>query len=265
MSETKTLVFDAKYEASILQLEEGDISDWVYKMPFDVGIVYRGTRCLGLISRDILNRLDEETEERLLEVLSPFEAVYTGSETSDAFCIYIYKIIQLQLKKKVFDANNQDIFFSTIFSHIRKQLNEFKYDKYIGRISFTQWLRTVINNKIIDLLRKQKPQTSIDEYEDSDWLLNSGNQMTGILNQKDLFKQVAAAIQQLPKLQKRVLLYNMEEPDVSGQNAAEALGMTSNAYYLNLNRARTFIQNFLTDRAPETVSIVKALRNRPKR
>ena len=57
--------------------------------------------------------------------------------------------------------------------------------------------------------------------------------------------------------------YSIQHPDASGTEQAEALGMTVNAYHLNLNRARDKVQKILTELAPETVNVIKELRNRP--
>ena len=70
---------------------------------------------------------------------------------------------------------------------------------------------------------------------------------------------------ELPEKQKQALLQSMKTPDLAGQDMAELLGMSLNAFHLNLNRARDKIQKVLTELAPETVSTVKNLRNKPRK
>ncbi|NQZ68885.1 MAG: hypothetical protein HRT89_12540 [Lentisphaeria bacterium] len=264
--------FPADYKADIVK-HDITVTVALAAMTYDVlAVIDENDRIISTITRtDIKRALHHgSTEEtpiaEFMEDYDPLNAkVDREQELKDLFYVYVYAIINRQIQRKIFNTSLHDRFLNAVFIHIRKRVNQGKYDSCRDRMNFSHWLRTVINNKIIDELRKLPSEDRQESYrsnQEDKFSLGLDSPIRSI-NQADVLVIIKQAMVFLPEKQKIALLYSMENPDMHGKDQAMALDMTVNAFHLNLNRARDKMQKILTEKAPETVRSIKELRNRP--
>ncbi len=278
---TETQAFPDRFQAAVVSADT-TLNDAISVMPYDVAAVAAtGTagdpspQILGTITRTQIKhalRIASHTEDTAVEdLMEPYEALdevdTLEQRLQDIFYVLIYMLVKRQVETKVFSPVNQDSCLGIVFEHLRNRVRDGKYEDCIHRMTFSHWVRTVANNKIIDELRKLPSAESVDAYRDSVGKKSKCSATNPVLavNQSDVFKIIQEAMKQLPEKQRIALTYSIQNPDAAGQEVAAALGMTVNAYHLNLNRARDKMQKILTELAPETVNTVKQLRNRPRK
>ena len=265
--------FPEKFTASVIS-QSVNFSDALKQMPYDVAVVVDDAdNIVGTVNRTQITFKVKSGEldysASVCEIMEPQDSLTGSSDRQelqdDTFYIFIYKIVKRQVQKKVFNENNHDLFINKVFNHVRKRINEGKYDSCSHQMNFSHWLRTVVNNKIIDELRKLPKPEAMDEFREKQQLQVHSNAVNPLrtVNKGDVMAIIVKAIAKLPEKQKQALLMSIENPDLAGSEQAERLGMTVNAFHLNLNRSRDKLQKILTEYAPETVSVIKELRNKP--
>ncbi len=273
MSDSKA--FPDRFIASTVS-SDTSFADALKVMTYDVAAVLADTEIIGTVTRTQIKhalRCQTHTDDAAVsEVMEPYELLDPDvtdrdDQLRDVFYVFLYALIKRQVEHKVFNPSNRDGCLNIVFEHVRSRLNAGKYEACSHRMTFSHWVRTVANNKVIDELRKLPSSDSVDAYRDS---VRRSSKVTrtnpvNAINQTDVMKILYDAIEQLPEKQRLALTYSIQKPDLPGQQMAELLGMTVNAFHLNLNRARDKLQKILTETAPETVHIVKQLRNKPRK
>ncbi len=273
MMDMKTTTFPTRY-AAVAVTPTTSLEETLSALTHDVAAIVENDEVVGTVSG---SRLVATLKHGELSPQTPVEAIMEpwrvlGDETSlesqlrDVFCVFVFSIIRRQTETKVFNPNRRDGVLTLLFEHVRKQMLAEKYEKCTRRMAFGHWLRTVVNNRIIDELRKIPSPESVEEFRDAQRAHRHTTNPNPVreLNRYDVMAIVDQAIAKLPEKQRLAVLQNVKHPDASGEEAAERLGMTLNAFHLNLNRARDKIQKSLKELAPDTVSVVRTLRNRPR-
>lgn len=127
-------------------------------------------------------------------------------------------------------------------------------DRFASNAQLSTWLHRIVINACLMRLRAQRrrPEEDIEEYLPR--FLEDGHQVQPsepwsetaetILQRTELCGVVRAAIDQLPDTHREVLLLRDIE-ELSGQEAAEVLGVTSNAVKIRLHRARQALRTLL--------------------
>jgi RNA polymerase sigma-70 factor (ECF subfamily) len=126
--------------------------------------------------------------------------------------------------------------------------------KFGSNARLSTWLHRIVVNASLMKLRTQRrhPEEDIEEYlprfkEDGHQLPRSEDwteTAETILQRTELAGTVRAAIDRLPDTYREVLLLRDIE-ELSGEEAAETLGVTSNAVKVRLHRARQALRTLL--------------------
>ncbi|OVE80731.1 hypothetical protein BVY04_05165 [bacterium M21] len=269
-----TLTFPEQFTA-VTVTPETTFKEALDAMSHDVVAVRSEGRIIGTITSTMITYQLRQGEARpstqVSEWMEPYEALTSyespEEELRDIFYIFLFSLVRRQVDTKVFNANHRDGFLNKVFLHLHKQINLGKYESCSQRMTMSHWIRTVANNKIIDELRKIPTPETVEEFRDKQRTLGhlSNENPIRTLNEGDVMQIIHKAMESLPEKQRMALLENMKSPNLSGSEIAESMGMTLNAFHLNLNRARDKVQKVLKEYAPETVSTVINLRNKPRK
>ncbi len=177
------------------------------------------------------------------------EALRAGDRTEFARLVDIYytPIYRLALKMLANEQDAEDVLQTTFLKAIQN-IHEFE-----GRSSLSTWLYRIAANEALMLLRRKRPQVSIDqEAEEPDDSLPMPEQFTDwcCLPEQEFAtleakKQLDQAIQKLPeKLRVVFLLRDIE--GLSIKETSEALNLTETAVKTRLLRARLALREQLS-------------------
>lgn len=177
------------------------------------------------------------------------EALRAGDRAEFARLVdaYYAPIYRLALKMLAHEQDAEDV-LQTTFLKALQHVGEFE-----GRSSLSTWLYRIAANEALMLLRRKRPEISIDEEpEDSDTDLPMPEQFTDwcCLPEKELVsaeakKQLDRAIQKLPeKLRLVFLLRDIE--GLSIKETGETLNLTETAVKTRLLRARLALRETLS-------------------
>ena len=162
--------------------------------------------------------------------------------------MFRYAYLQLKNREKAEDAV-QD----TLFSAYRA------FDTFEGKASIKTWLMSILRNKIIDIVRKDKRDrlVGVDSYEDpivnsnfnslgiwSRWLNSWGSSPEGLYEHKGFLEQVEACMEKLPdNLRQVFILRNVDE--LSTEEICAELDISPNNLWVMLYRARLRMRDCL--------------------
>lgn len=177
------------------------------------------------------------------------EALRAGDRTEFARLVdtYYTPIYRLALKMLANEQDAEDVLQTTFLKAIQN-IHEFE-----GRSSLSTWLYRIAANEALMLLRRKRPQVSIDqEPEEPDDGLLMPEQFTDwcCLPEQEFAtleakKQLDQAIQKLPeKLRVVFLLRDIE--GLSIKETSEALNLTETAVKTRLLRARLALREQLS-------------------
>lgn len=155
--------------------------------------------------------------------------------------MYRYAYLQLRSKEKAEDAV-QDALFSAYRAR----------DSFEGKSSVKTWLMTILRNKIIDIVRKDKRDrlVGVDNYDDpvvnanfnslgiwSKWLNSWGSSPEDLYEHKGFLERVEACMEKLPdNLRQVFILRNVD--DLSTDQICEMLDISPNNLWVMLYRGR---------------------------
>ncbi len=155
--------------------------------------------------------------------------------------MYRYAYLQLRSKEKAEDAV-QDALFSAYRAK----------DSFEGKSSVKTWLMTILRNKIIDIVRKDKRDrlVGVDNYDDpvvnanfnslgiwSKWLNSWGSSPEDLYEHKGFLERVEACMEKLPdNLRQVFILRNVD--DLSTDEICEMLDISPNNLWVMLYRGR---------------------------
>jgi RNA polymerase sigma factor (sigma-70 family) len=270
---TQTTTFPECYTAVAIA-PTTSLEEALKRLSHDVAAIVEDGAVIGTVTASrivtTLKRGELSPMTPVESIMEPWKELGSGSslesQLHDVFSVFVFSVIRRQTEVKVFNPSRRDGVLTILFEHIRKQLINGKYESCIRRMAFGHWLRTVVNNRIIDELRKIPSPEAVEEFRTAQRARRHASNPNPVreLNQTDVMVIIDEAVAELPAKQRLAVLQNIKHPDMSGDESAETLGMTLNAFHLNLNRARDKIQKCLKELAPDTVSIVRTLRNRPR-
>ena len=177
------------------------------------------------------------------------EALRAGDRAEFARLVesYYTPIYRLALKMTAHEQDAEDV-LQTTFLKALQHLGEFE-----GRSSLSTWLYRIAANEALMLLRRKRPETSIDaEPDDADDNLPKPEQFADwcCLPEQEFAsaeakKQLDRAIQKLPeKLRVVFLLRDIE--GLSIKDTGEALNLTETAVKTRLLRARLALREQLS-------------------
>ncbi|GAP10242.1 RNA polymerase sigma factor, sigma-70 family [Bellilinea caldifistulae] len=190
--------------------------------------------------------------ESIPETSLSLEALKKGDRHELARMVDLYsdKIYRLALKFTNNPQDAEDVLQETFLKAMRA-LPEFE-----GRSSLSTWLYRIAVNESLMLLRKQKPDVSLDppaEEEDSDEGTSSNDLILAdwcCLPEDELLSEESRrflnqAIQQLPATLRGVFVLRDLE-GLSIKETAELLGLTETNVKTRLLRARLFLRQQLS-------------------
>lgn len=157
---------------------------------------------------------------------------------------YLYRYALSQLKN---EASAEDVVQDALLSAYRA------LDQFQGKSSIKTWLTTILRNKIIDHVRKNKRDTLNDPLEiDDDKVVNSSFNSFGVwtkwlnswsstpdqlLQQKDFLNQLNECLFALPSNLRQVfILKNVDS--LSTEEICEKLDISTNNVWVILYRSR---------------------------
>jgi len=185
------------------------------------------------------------------------DALRAGDKTEFARFVDAYstRVYRLALKMLADPQEAEDVLqtsFLKAFQHIRE---------FEGRSSLSTWLYRIAANEALMLLRRRRPELSLDEEPDEDQAPRPRQFADwGALPERELLsgeakRQLDLAIQKLPeKLRIVFLLRDIE--DLSIKETAEALNLTETAVKTRLLRARLNLREALSGYFAERLSDV---------
>lgn len=187
------------------------------------------------------------------------EALRTGdrAEFSRLVETYYTPIYRLALKMLAHEQDAEDV-LQTTFLKALQHIGDFE-----GRSSLSTWLYRIAANEALMLLRRKRPEVSIDEEPgESDDSLPLPEQFTDwcCLPEKEFAtaeskRQLDQAIQKLPeKLRVVFLLRDIE--GLSIKETGEALNLTETAVKTRLLRARLALREQISAYFSERLSLV---------
>lgn len=187
------------------------------------------------------------------------EALRTGdrAEFSRLVETYYTPIYRLALKMLAHEQDAEDV-LQTTFLKALQHIGDFE-----GRSSLSTWLYRIAANEALMLLRRKRPEVSIDEEPgESDDSLPMPEQFTDwcCLPEKEFAtaeskRQLDQAIQKLPeKLRVVFLLRDIE--GLSIKETGEALNLTETAVKTRLLRARLALREQISAYFSERLSLV---------
>lgn len=177
------------------------------------------------------------------------EALQAGDRAEFARMVdtYYTPIYRLALKMLAHEQDAEDVLQNTFLKALQ-HIGAFE-----GRSSLSTWLYRIAANEALMLLRRKRPELSIDESADeADDTLPLPEQFTDwcCLPEKEFVtteakKQLDRAIQELPeKLRIVFLLRDIE--GLSIKETGEALNLTETAVKTRLLRARLALREYLS-------------------
>ena len=172
------------------------------------------------------------------------------SEWLDEYGDLMFRYAFLQLKNR---EKAEDAVQDTLFSAYRA------FDSFEGKSSIKTWLMSILRNKIIDIVRKDKRDSlvAVDSYEDpvvssnfnslgiwSRWLNSWGSSPEGLFEHKGFLEQVESCMEKLPdNLRQVFILRNVDE--LSTEEICEQLNISPNNLWVMLYRARLRMRDCL--------------------
>jgi len=185
-----------------------------------------------------LNNTIEATSEIIQDRLNSNPAEWLD-EYGDLMFRYAY--LQLKSREKAEDAV-QDAMFSAYRAR----------ESFEGKSSIKTWLMSILRNKIIDIVRKDKRDrlVGVDSYDDpivsanfnsigiwSKWLKSWGSSPEELCEHKGFLEQVGSCMESLPdNLRQVFILRNVD--GLSTEEICETLEITPNNLWVMLYRSR---------------------------
>jgi RNA polymerase sigma-70 factor (ECF subfamily) len=170
---------------------------------------------------------------------------------AEVFEMYSDRIYQLALSlmhdEQVADGVVQNTFMALI-EHI---------DTFEGRSSLGTWLYRVAYNEVMGRLRRARPEVALDDDSDDDLavpekMIDWQTLPDALLSGSELMHQIDQAVQTLrPGLRAVFVLRDMEE--LSTEETAQVLGITSGTVKVRLHRARLALREQLAGYFEERV------------
>ncbi len=267
-----TMTFPERYSAVSVSCE-ATLDEVAKAMTYDIAAVKKNGRIVGTITRtqiDLMLRKNPDAAITPVEqCMEPYEALCAGPEDEDAalrdvFFIHVFALIRGQVEKRIYSDTVRDEAITTVFNHVRKKLNDGKFEANQNRMTFSQWVRVVSSNRSIDCLRKIPRPDAKENLRERQRSIHHATNVNPMLatNQVDVMGIIHKAIESLSPKQRSALLLNIEYPGLPGDDLSAKLGMSKAAFHINLNRARDKIQKTLKEYAPGTVYKVENLRNK---
>lgn len=157
---------------------------------------------------------------------------------------YQAKAYALALRLTSNEADAQEVLQDTFLSVYRK------FDTFRGDAAFSSWLYRITANAALMKVRSrgQRRDISLDitdpeegeHLELRDW----SDDAERLVMNKDAAQKIAKAVEQLPE-KYRVVFLLREVEELSTQEVAEALGLSTPTVKTRLHRARLYLRNLL--------------------
>jgi len=184
----------------------------------------------------------EPTDEQLLAAIGRGEAD-AGAEIMRRHLGYVLHICH----RKLNNAAEAEEAAQDVFASVWKNAGNWQS----GKAKVTTWLFRVASNRCIDILRRRRPSTPIEDIREPEDPSASAEEIL-VLQQRD--QTIRAALNTLTPDQKRAieLVYYQ---DLKQSDAAKTMGMTLAALESILRRARARLhQDLATQRDPIEMS-----------
>ncbi|MBI3500480.1 MAG: RNA polymerase sigma factor [Bacteroidetes bacterium] len=131
-----------------------------------------------------------------------------------------------------------------------------KIETFRGSGSLEGWIRKIVMNESLTLLRKNKPMQMNIDIEDATYMIPGNNHIGEKINEKDLLRM----IQKLPVGFRTVFnMYAIE--GYSHKEIGELLGITEGTSKSQYSRAKVHLQNMLKSEVAMAGAVIMEIKN----
>ena len=173
MKKDKETTFPLRY-AAVAVSADTTIEETVARLTYDVAAIVQGDSVVGTVTGGRIVAVLETGEippytpvESIMdEWVTVGDVISLESQLRDVFGVFVFAVIRRQTDVKRLDPIRRDDVLSVLFRHVRRQIVDGKYESCSPRMAFGHWLERVIDDKIIDELRKSSIMELVDDSDD---------------------------------------------------------------------------------------------------